>query len=271
MAVALANKPTGAIAPRAAREFSLADLEKLSAYMAQSGFFKDIKTAAQAMVKLIAGSELGLNIFQSLSMLHVIEGNIEMHATLLAAKVRGSGVYDYKILSHTNEGCKIAFYSVQNGQKTLIDTSEFTKEDAKTAGLAGKAMYGKYGRNMYFARAMSNGVKWHCPDLIGMSVYTLGEISGLVEGEPGNPVEVPETIETTVTPKALAQLNPADPIAPEQLAYLSRLRNKAHLNNDDVHKAVLAISDNRTGDVRELTRGEAKQMLTELRAATKAS
>jgi hypothetical protein len=38
----------------------------------------------------------------------------------------------------------------------------------------------KFPRNMLFARAMSNGVKWYCPDVTsGVTVYSEGEISGV--------------------------------------------------------------------------------------------
>ena len=35
----------------------------------------------------------------------------------------------------------------------------------------------KYPKNMLFARAISNGVKWHCPDVMnGQPVYTPDEM-----------------------------------------------------------------------------------------------
>ena len=42
---------------------------------------------------------------------------------------------------------------------------------------------------MLFARAMSNGVRWYCPDVFaGMAVYTPDEMGADVDGE-GNVIE----------------------------------------------------------------------------------
>jgi hypothetical protein len=38
--------------------------------------------------------------------------------------------------------------------------------DAKAAGLAGKDVWKQYPRNMLFARALTNGMRWFTPDLL---------------------------------------------------------------------------------------------------------
>jgi hypothetical protein len=74
-----------------------------------------------------------------------------------------------------------------------LGVSTFTLEDARSAELVktGSA-WAKHPRNMLFARAMSNGVKWHMPDLLGgMPVYTeadefvdsTAEVMGAGEGD----------------------------------------------------------------------------------------
>ena len=47
---------------------------------------------------------------------------------------------------------------------------------------------------MLFARAMSNGVKWFCPNIfLGVPVYTLEELGAKVD-EDGEVIELPYSI-----------------------------------------------------------------------------
>ena len=148
--------------------------------MARSGLFPDITRVSQAVVKVLAGRELGIGPFAAMSDIHIIEGKPVIGARILAALVRQSAVYDYEIVEWTNERCAIDFY--RHGQK-LEPTVTFDQEDAKRAELnkptrAGKpSNHMKFPRNMKFARAMSNGVGLHCPDLTaGAPVYTPDEL-----------------------------------------------------------------------------------------------
>ena len=148
--------------------------------MARSGLFPDITRVSQAVVKVLAGRELGIGPFAAMSDIHIIEGKPVIGARILAALVRQSAVYDYEIVEWTNERCAIDFF--RHGQK-LEPTVTFTEEDAQRAELdqptrAGKpSNHMKFPRNMKFARAMSNGVGLHCPDLTaGAPVYTPDEL-----------------------------------------------------------------------------------------------
>jgi hypothetical protein len=94
--------------------------------------------------------------------------------------VRQSDVYDYRVVEWTNERCAIDFY--RHGKK-LEPTVTFSDEDARLAELNKPTREGepsnhmKFPRNMKFARAMSNGVGLHCPDLTaGAPVYTPDEL-----------------------------------------------------------------------------------------------
>jgi hypothetical protein len=148
--------------------------------MARSGLFPDITRVSQAVVKVLAGRELGIGPFAAMSDIHIIEGKPVIGARILAALVRQSAVYHYEVVEWTNERCAIDFY--RHGQK-LEPTVTFDQEDAKRAELdkptrAGKpSTHMKFPRNMKFARAMSNGVGLHCPDLTaGAPVYTPDEL-----------------------------------------------------------------------------------------------
>jgi hypothetical protein len=150
-------------------------LYRLGRGLARSGMFKDAKQADQAFAKLIFGRDLRLSATQAMTDIHIIEGKPEMSANLQAAKVRSSERYEYRVVDLTNERCEIAF--TLDGEE-LVPNSVFTMEDAKTAGLTNKPPWKNYPRNMLFARAMSNGVAFHCPDVMnGIRVYAEGELS----------------------------------------------------------------------------------------------
>ena len=58
-----------------------------------------------------------------------------------------------------------------------VGKSSFNFKDAAKAGLANKDVWKNYPRNMMFARALSNGSKWYCPNVF--SGYTREEIESI--------------------------------------------------------------------------------------------
>src|SRR5690606_8583127 len=138
------------------------DVMKLGEVLAQSGFFTDSRGAAQAVVKVLAGQELGFGPVASMTGINIIKGRVTLSANLLAAAVKRSGKYSYRVIEHTDKACEIEF--TENGE--VIGRSRFTMEDAKNAQLNGDN-WKKFPANMLFARAISNGAKWHCPDIFG--------------------------------------------------------------------------------------------------------
>lgn len=139
---------------------------------AESGMFADIKSVAQAVVKIQAGQEIGIPPFAAMSGIHIIQGKPTIGAGLMASRVKGSGKYDYEVLEQSEKICSIDFYQ---GKKKL-GNSTFTIEDAKKAGTKN---LDKFPKNMLFARAMSNGVKWFCPDVFASPVYTPEEMESV--------------------------------------------------------------------------------------------
>lgn len=159
---------------------------RLARGLSMSGFFKDSRQAEQAFAKLIFGRDLGLSATQAMTDIYIVEGKPEMSANLQAAKVRASD-YDYRVLAHDTERCVIEFGPAPAPGRddsggwlpwpAAFGESEFTLADAQRAGLAGKDVWRKYARNMLFARAMSNGVAWYCPDVFnGVRIYAEGEV-----------------------------------------------------------------------------------------------
>jgi hypothetical protein len=154
-------------------ELVLSDVMTLGKALSESKYFSDAKEASQAVVKVLAGQELGIGPVAAMSGLYIVKGKVTLSANIMASLIKSSQKYNYQIQDHSNAGCLIEFF--ENGQS--VGTSEFTMEDAKTAKLAGGDNWKSYPKNMLFARALSNGAKWFCPDLFnGQSVYTPDEI-----------------------------------------------------------------------------------------------
>lgn len=163
-------------------------VETLAAHFVKSGFFQDAKDLAQAIVKIQYGKELGIQPMTSMTGIHVIKGKPVLGAGLLATVVQRSGAYTYKVDRLDDTGCVLTFY---RGSEKL-GPSSFTVQDAVKAGLAGNDNYRKYARNMFFARAIGNGVRWYCPEVTGGPVYTFEEMTNRDPSEPE--AEIPRRV-----------------------------------------------------------------------------
>jgi hypothetical protein len=174
------------------------ELTRAASAMSKSGYFQDSREQAQAIVKIMAGQEMGFGAFASMTGVHIIQGKPTVGANLMASAVKSSGKYDYKIVELSDTVASIDFFQLGK----TIGNSRFTLDDAKKANLTGKGNWQTFPRNMLFSRAMSNGVRWYCPDVFnGASVYTPEELGADVnaDGEVINTtfVEQPTTQNTT--------------------------------------------------------------------------
>jgi len=150
------------------------DIMNMSKMFVDSGMFTDAKSVAQAFVKIQAGQEIGLAPFAAMSGINVIMGKPTFGAGVIASSVKGSGKYDFKVKEMSEKTCSIDFFE----GKELIGNSTFTIDDAKKQGTKN---LDKFPKNMLYARAMSNGQKWFCPDVFQMSAYVPEEMPEVTE------------------------------------------------------------------------------------------
>ena len=263
---------------------------KIAEGLAKSGLFKDARQATQAFAKIVAGRDLGLTPFESMAGLHVIEGKIEAGADLHATRVRNREGYDYRIAWIKGEpeerdsweavyaeddeatdlreivGCAIEF--TVDGE--MRGVSRFTYADAQHAGLfeKDKTPWRRYPRNMYFARAMTNGVAWFVPEVMGgMRVYAPGEIvpeEGVTSGENG---EQPTPSDTSA---AIAAFAPSAETAGAIVAVFQRAKELGHASLSHYPTVELALKGQPVDKVwawvnaakQELDEYEAKQQET---------
>lgn len=184
---------------------SMDDAERAARAMAASNFFADSKSAAQAVVKILAGSELGFGPFASMTGVHIIQNKPVLAANLMAAAVKRTGKYNYRVAELTEQRCELIW--LEDGKE--VGRSTFTIEEAKRAGLANKDNWKNYPSDMLFARAISRGQKRYAPDLFnGATVYTPDEMGATVDEEGAvisTPAHVVDSKAEDVTPETPAQ------------------------------------------------------------------
>lgn len=212
------NPPSRALATQSQghyRNLSLHEAGQIANQMAKADMFPDIKTAQMAFVKIIAGQEMGISPFQAMSGIHIIKGKATIGANLMASKVKESGKYDYEVPTLSDKEAVIDFYRLEDGKRIKIGTSTFNEAKAKAAGLYSNPTWRAYPENMMFARAMSNGVRFYCPDVFaGAPVYTAEEMGESNVDEDGGRLVVEHTVKDDPTPPEEPQDAPEEPDAP---------------------------------------------------------
>lgn len=205
-AVGVAVTATGA-ETRSARlkGFTLGELVKLGSIAAGANMYggkrpEDRVTPEQATMKILAGLELDIPITQALGGIDIIDGNPSQRANLMAAVIKRSGKYRFKVETWTDEVCEISWKELLDGEWTEPGPpTKFDLDDAQRAGLIDKtgSNYKRYPRSMLFARALSAGARAYCGDL-SIPSYTSEE---LLE-EPRNPETYEEYAEKVNRPRA---------------------------------------------------------------------
>lgn len=208
------------------------DISRVANMLNASGYFADSRDAAQCGVKVLAGCEMGFGAFASMAGIHIIKGKPSVGANLMAAAVKRHPKYNYRVLEHSDQVCRIEFYEYWEGKLQPAGTSEFTIADARKAQTQN---LDKYARNMLFARAMSNGVKWYCPDVFDAPVYTPEELGASVDGE-GNYLEA-QAVEV------VEDEQPTDPVISEpQKKRLFAIAKKNAWPKEDVKEMILNVA-----------------------------
>ena len=234
------------------------DLARFAKAASQSGYFQDAQQAAQALVKIAYGAELGLGPVAALSGVHIVKGNPTLSATTVASLIKRSGRYTFRVREHTTTLCTIAFYE---GEERLGD-STFTLDDARAAGLLNNPMWKKYARNMLWARALTNGARWHCSDVFHGPIYTPDELR---DG-------APELIEATATDVTEARAEDEPKALPERQRVnaetVSAVYEEADRLGLEDHQLEVALRTYGDGveEVEEMAQADAEAMLQRMRA-----
>lgn len=154
-------------------EIDMTSIQGLSKVFYESGIFKDIKSEAQAIVKIYAGREIGLSPIESMMGLYIVDSVLAATAKVICSLIKKSKTCDYVIEKLDNEECVISFLR----DSKEIGKSSFTMKDAARAGLVNKENWRNYPRNMLFARSIANGARWYTPDVY--CGYAKEELEGI--------------------------------------------------------------------------------------------
>lgn len=153
-------------------------MQRTAHAMVASGFFKDSRDMAQAVVKIMAGAELGIPPFAAMTGINIIQGKPALGANVLATLVKNDPRYNYRVKQCTDSACVIEWQ--EDGQ--AVGESSFTIDEAKRAGLTSKDNWQKYPSDMLFARAISRGARRFAPGIFGGApVYTPDELGADVD------------------------------------------------------------------------------------------
>lgn len=153
------------------------DLPTLGKLLVASGYFTDTTSAAKALVKVIAGRDIGIGPVAAMNNIFIVQNRLAMGYALVGAMIKRSLRYDYRVKSLTKDGCVLTFLQKVDGVWVEVGESSFTKEDADLAGLRRRGgAWQTYPRNMYFARALTNGARMYCPDVFLGGVYDPDEL-----------------------------------------------------------------------------------------------
>ena len=146
---------------------SVDDLARLARVFAASGLFgragNQETQVAECAIRLMAGMEAGFSPFASATGVHIINGRPAFSANLLAQAVRRHPDYDYRVVEKTAQLCRIRFLS----RGELLGEELFTIEMAERAGLLKNPTWRSYPEAMLFSRALTAGMRTHCPDALG--------------------------------------------------------------------------------------------------------
>lgn len=118
----------------------------------------------KVFVGILAGAEVGLAPFQALQSIAVINGNPSIWGDGALALVQASGLLED--IEETDDGNTATCRVVRKGKPTPV-THTFSMEDAKKAGLAGKAgPWTQYPKRMRQMRARSWALRDAFPDVL---------------------------------------------------------------------------------------------------------
>jgi hypothetical protein len=118
------------VAVRPNRGPDVNDTLELAKLMAASGFFGDARDAAQAVVKILAGRELGFGPVASMTGINVIKNKVALGANLIATAIQRSGRYGYRVRRLDHQQCDIEVLM----DNKVVGVSTFTMDDAKRGG-----------------------------------------------------------------------------------------------------------------------------------------
>ena len=143
-------------------------LSGLGKTFALSGFFQDARDMNQAVVKILAGHELGIGPVASMRGVYIVEGRVMIGSKILAAIIGAHPRYGYDVVTYTDAECTLRATLDQEAMGEVTWTIEDAKKKGLTTGKKGPLpAWTKFPNRMLFARCISDIANAYFPD-VGM-------------------------------------------------------------------------------------------------------
>lgn len=169
---------------------------------------------ARAMAKIIAGHAYGFDPVLAMRSFDIINGKLQPTSECVSILIKRSGRYNYKVVEWNETKCDLLFVGkATDGTWKPLGHSVFSMEDAKRAGYTtgpNKANWEKLPRNMLLARAITNGKRLFCAD-----VMDPGGHFGQSGHEVAEAVDVPSDLEFAEPEQLVEGTVPCEVIQPE--------------------------------------------------------
>lgn len=123
-----------------------------------------ITSPHQCMAIVQHGASMGMDAWESLQCLQIVQGRPSFHAATLRGLIESRYPGQMQVVECTAERCtiKVKVRDVETGEWTFA-TETWGESESKKAGLFGKNMHAKYPADMNFARCISRVQKHHLP------------------------------------------------------------------------------------------------------------
>lgn len=246
--IALAEKPRKAAVVAGGKLAAMIPTDVDQAYRMAQALARSSMTpkaygndADKIFVGIIAGAEVGLAPFQALQSIAVIGNNPAIWGDGALALVQGSGLL--VDMEETDDGNQATCRLVRKGRETAIVRS-FSMEDAKKAGLAGKAgPWTQYPQRMRQMRARAWAMRDGFADVL-KGIGIAEEVKDFAAVDGGEVAAQPLTramLEQQAADDPVEQgadtITPDNPTAAEGLSDLDRGED----HNDEPHPAQAAV------------------------------
>lgn len=153
---------------RPAGSYTFDEIYRMGQVYHASGLFEDVKDAAQAVVKILRGQEMGIPPTTAMSAFDLIQKKLFIKPWAIAAKINACGYGSYQVTEQTEKRCTIVFSKKYPGQGwRQCPPVSYTIEEAQAHGLVNRSAHWKASpANMLYQRAMGRGGAMHFPELL---------------------------------------------------------------------------------------------------------
>lgn len=162
---AVQSRPAAVVGGHPFEPRNIEEALKLAGTLAESGLVPSALRGkpSDVLVVMMKGRELGLGAMAALGSIHVIEGKATLSADLIVGLLLKSGKCDYFTLVESS--AVKATYRTKRKDSQHETMLTFTIEDAKQAGLLGKANWKNYPAQMLRARCSADLAREVFPDV----------------------------------------------------------------------------------------------------------